>query len=328
MIHESVVSCIGATPLVRLSRCFPEEDVEVVAKLEFLNPGGSVKDRPARQIVEHALQAGAVQPGGHLIESTSGNFGVALAMVARVHRLRFTAVVDPKITSANRRLLGVLGARVEVVSTPDQRGGFLESRLRRVRELLDRSPEALWINQYANELNTRAHYETTGAEIIADVGRKVDCLVAAVSTTGTILGLARRLRAEGAEPQVVAVDAVGSVIFGGRPGPREVPGIGSSRVPELLVEAEIDRVVYVTDREAALACRELVSAEGILAGGSSGAVVAAIRKLLPTIDAPARILTLLPDRGERYLDTVYDDAWLRQLDSERQLEVATGSRGG
>lgn len=312
-VYDSVVSCIGRTPLVSLRRLFPQQGIEVIAKLELLNPGGSIKDRPARFIIERGLRDGTLRADTHLIESTSGNFGIALAMVARVFGLTFTCVVDPKITPANLRLLKTLGAQIEMVHEPDDQGGYLKTRVCRVHELLQTLPNGFWINQYANQLNWQAHYHGTGGEVLAQLDGPVDCLVVAVSTTGTILGLARRLRQEFPHLRVIAVDAVGSVIFGGPPGPREVPGIGSSRVPELLRREEIDEVIYITDWEAVQGCRELTLKEGIFAGGSSGSVVAAIQKLLATFPSPYRIITLLPDRGDRYLDMIYDDSWAARL---------------
>lgn len=310
MIHESIASCIGQTPLVALRRLFPSQGQEVIAKLEFLNPGGSVKDRPARFIIEQGLKEGSITAQTHLIESSSGNFGIALAMVARIYGLSFTCVVDPKIAPTNLRILQQLQAHVEMVRTPDDQHGYLKSRIQRVHELLDRIPASRWINQYANQLNWQAHYSSTGEEICEQLDRAPDCLVIAVSTTGTILGLARRLREKYPHLRVIAVDALGSVIFGGPAGPRDIPGIGASRVPELLCEEEIDEVIYVSDHEALQGCHELVAREGIFAGGSSGSVVAALHKLLPTFPSCYRVLTLFPDRGERYLDTVYNEDWV------------------
>lgn len=312
-VHDSILTCIGSTPLVRLSRCFPEPGTEVLAKLEMLNPAGSMKDRPARFIVERGLREGTLRPGMRLVESTSGNFGVALAMVARLRQLQFTAVVDPNIAPANLRLLEIYGADVQMVTDTDHTGGYLGSRVHRARQLAASSPTTVWINQYANELNWRAYYETVGAEILTALDGPVDYLVCAVSTTGSVLGLARRLRERWPALRVVAVDAVGSVIFGGAPGHRGIPGYGASRVPEILDASEIDDVVHVDDLEAAGGCHRLVATEGILGGGSCGAVVAAITRLLPDLPRPCRLLTLLPDRGERYLDLVYDDDWLQRL---------------
>jgi cysteine synthase A len=206
-----------------------------------------------------------------------------------------------------------LGAQVELVDEPDDQGGYLKSRIRRVQELLQLLPNSLWVNQYANQLNWQAHYYGTGGEILADLDGPLDCLIVAVSTTGTVLGVARRLRQEFPDLRVIAVDALGSIIFGAPAGPRKLPGIGSSRVPELLNKDEIDEVVYASDWESVQGCRALVAAEGILAGASSGSVIAAIGKLLPSFSRPYRVLTIFPDHGDRYLNMVYDDEWVAQL---------------
>lgn len=315
-VHESITECIGSTPLVYLNRLFRDRDIKVLAKLEYMNPGGSIKDRPARFMIEQGIQAGVIHPGQtHLIESTSGNLGIAIAMVARIYNLPFTCVVDPKITTTNLKILQRLGAHIEMVKQPDSQGGYLKTRVRKVQELLQTIPHSLWLNQYANPHNWQAHYQGTGSEIVQQLDHPIDYLVAAVSTTGSILGCARCLREAFPNIQVIAVDAVGSVIFGAPPAPRELPGIGSSRVPEILNEADIDQVLYVNDAESAQGCRQLLHQEGILAGGSSGSVVAAIQKLLPTLPNQARVLTIFPDRGDRYLDTVYDDQWVANLNA-------------
>jgi N-(2-amino-2-carboxyethyl)-L-glutamate synthase len=313
MLYSSVLACVGRTPLVILGRQFPPPGATVIAKLELMNPSGSMKDRSAACIVERGLADGSISAASHLIESSSGNFGIALASAARVHDLDFTCVVDPKTTPANLRILGQLGARVELVTEPDDNGCYLDARLVRVAELCGELPGSIWINQYANDRSWQAHYDGTAGEILTDLDRPLDCLVAPVSTTATILGLARRLRGAFPRLHVVAVDAAGSVIFGGPPGPRHVPGLGAGRRPELLAPGEIDEVVYVSDREAVAGCRALAAREGILAGGSSGAVVAAIERLRPRLPEHWQILTVLPDRGDRYLDQVYDDAWVARL---------------
>ncbi|MGH3901495.1 MAG: 2,3-diaminopropionate biosynthesis protein SbnA [Pseudonocardiaceae bacterium] len=321
-LPDSVLECIGNTPLVRLNRLFPQPGVEVLAKLEFMNPGGSMKDRPARYIIEEGLADGSIPQGAHLVESSSGNFGIALAIAARVHGLTFTCVVDPKTTHANIAILQQLGVDVDIVDEPDDGGGYLQTRIRRVQELLQEMPTALWVNQYANNRNWQAYYHGTGAEISEQLVRSPDYLFAAASTTGSILGCARRLRERFPDLRVIAVDAAGSVIFGGPPGRREIPGIGASRVPELLRPEEIDEVVEVDDLEAAHGCRALLETEGIFAGGSTGFVVAAICRTLPQLPRPCRIVTIFPDRGDRYLDLVYDDEWLAGL-RRRELD-ATG----
>ena len=322
MLYSSVAACVGRTPLVALARQFPPPGPTVIAKLELMNPSGSMKDRPAAYIVERGLDDGTITPASHLIESSSGNFGISLAAAARVHDLEFTCVVDPKTTPANLRILQSLGARVEIVTEPDEHGCYLAARLERVAELCRSEPRSVWINQYANERSWQAHYHGTAGEILADLDGALDCLVVPVSTTGTILGLARRLRRAFPALRVIAVDAAGSVIFGGPPGPRQIPGLGAGRRPELLDPAEIDDVVYVTEREAVDGCRSLAGNEGILAGGSSGAAVAAIQRLRPELPENWRMLTVLPDRGERYLDQIYDDEWAKAVGyTSRQAKI-------
>lgn len=313
MLYSSVAACVGRTPLVALGRQFPPPGPTVVAKLELMNPSGSMKDRSAAYIVERGLADGTITPASHLVESSSGNFGIALATAARVYGLEFTCVVDPKTTPANLRILQSLGAHVEVVTEPDGHGCYLGARLRRVSELCREDTGAVWVNQYANERNWQAHYHSTAVEILADLDRPLDCLVVPVSTTGTILGLARRLRRAFPRLHVVAVDAAGSVIFGGPPGPRQVPGLGAGRRPELLAPAEIDEVISVSDRDAVAGCRALATSEGILAGGSSGAAVAAIEQLRARLPDDWQVLTVLPDRGDRYLDQIYDDEWAKAI---------------
>lgn len=322
MILHSILNGIGETPIVRLSRLFLDSQCEVLAKLEMFNPGGSVKDRPARYIVERGLAEGSIQTNSHIIESSSGNLAIALAMTCRIHGLRFTAVVDPKISQINLKIIQCYGGNIELVTEKDSRNGYLETRIERVKHLLREQPDAVWINQYANELNWRSHYHGEGEEILKYLDRPVDYLVLGVSTSGTVHGISRRLREAWPELKVVAVDAVGSVLFGTPPYPRELPGIGASRVPELLQRGEIDHVIHIDDYESGLACRELVKHEGIFAGGSSGSVIAAIQRLAKQVPCGARILTVLPDRGERYLDTVYDDEWLSRMKDRHLIRTS------
>lgn len=324
MIFHSILDGIGETPLIRLSRLFRDTRCEVLAKLEMANPGGSIKDRPARYIVERGLADGTIRENSHIVESSSGNLAIALAMVCRIHGLRFTAVVDPKIAPVNLRIIQCYGGNIELVTEKDRQGGYLGTRIERVKRLLHERPDAVWINQYGNERNWQSHYHGEGVEILRHLDEPVDYLVLGVSTSGTVHGISRRLRETWPHLKVVAVDAVGSVLFGTPPCPRDLPGIGASRVPELLRRNEIDEVIHVDDYESAVACRELVKHEGIFAGGSSGSVIAAIQRLCARASR-ARILTVLPDRGERYLDTVYDDAWMSRMKDRHLVRVSQTS---
>src|SRR5687767_6904491 len=262
MLYTSVLACVGRTPLVVLGRQFPPPGPTVLAKLELMNPSGSMKDRSAAYIVERGLADRSITAESHLIESSSGNFGIALASAARVHDLDFTCVVDPKTTAPNLRILRQLGARAELVTELDGHGCYLDARLARVAELCRELPGSLWITQYANDRSWQAHYPATAGGRLPDLARPPDCPVAPVSPTATPLGLARRLRKAFPRLRVIAVDAAGSVIFGGRPGPRHVPGLGAGRRPELLAPGEIDEVVYVSDRETVAGCRALAASEG------------------------------------------------------------------
>ncbi|MFF2089238.1 2,3-diaminopropionate biosynthesis protein SbnA [Paenibacillus sp. NPDC058174] len=310
---NGIIDCIGQTPLVRLNALFAAPGPAVYAKLEMMNPGGSMKDRPARYIIEQGLKDGTITPNTHLIESTSGNLGIGLAMAAKRYGLKFTCVVDPKITSTNLRLIRYLGANVDMVKTPDEQGSYLKSRISRVKELAEQDSNAYWINQYANPLNWQAHYHGAGEEIVRQMGDKLDYLVCAVSTTGSILGISRRVKEAHPNVKVIAVDAVGSIIFGTPSRQRELPGIGANRVPELFKPDEIDQVIHVDDRDSVSGCLMLMEREGIFAGGSSGSIIAALQRLLPTIPASSSVVTILPDRGERYLDSVYDEKWVNAL---------------
>ncbi len=312
-VKQSISACIGHTPVVALNRLFQREDVDIFAKFEFMNPGGSMKDRPARFIIEQGIKDGTITSDTHIIESTSGNLGVALAMMATLHRIKLTCVVDPKISPTNLKILKRFGANIEMVKEQDAYGGYLQTRIQKVQQLVANDPHALWINQYANENNWKAHYYGAGQELVEQLPESIDYFFGPVSTTGSLMGISRKLRERYPNVKVIAVDAVGSIIFNAPPANRELPGIGASRVPEILNRSEIDDVVFVNDYESAQGCRMLLETEGIFAGGSSGSVIAAIQKVLPSIPSESKIVTIFPDRGDRYLDFVYDDEWLEKV---------------
>lgn len=184
MIFHSILDGIGETPLIRLSRLFRDTRCEVLAKLEMTNPGGSVKDRPARYIIERGLADGTIRENSHIVESSSGNLAIALAMVCRIHGLRFTAVVDPKISPVNLRIIQCYGGSIELVTEKDRQGGYLGTRIERVKRLLRERPDAVWINQYGNERNWQSHYHGEGMEILRHLDEPVDYLVLGVSTSG------------------------------------------------------------------------------------------------------------------------------------------------
>ncbi|MFP3989078.1 2,3-diaminopropionate biosynthesis protein SbnA [Streptomyces sp. E11-3] len=306
-----ILATVGNTPLVELERLLPGFESRVFGKIERFNPGGSIKDRSARGMLLDAINSGAVVPGRSVIvESSSGNLAVGLAQLCRYFGLRFICVVDGKTTEQNLSILAAFGAEVEVVTERDElTGEFLPVRLRRVRELVAATPHAYWPNQYASLLNPKAH-ETTMREIADALDGKVDYLFCSVSTFGTLRGCADHIRAAGLGTKVVAVDALGSAIFGLESTARLIPGHGASVVPPLMDPEAADEVVHISDLECVVACRRLIDREAILAGGSSGATVAALRKIQHRIPAGSNCVLVFPDGGDRYLDTIYSDDWV------------------
>jgi cysteine synthase A len=312
VIHEGVLSVIGSTPLVRLKRFFEGSGLDLYAKLELLNPGGSMKDRPAFAILKHGLETGAIKTDSVIIESSSGNMGIGLAQACSYFGLRFICVIDPKTTIQNINLLKVYGAVVEMVESPDaDTGEFLQARLNRVELLLRSVSNSFWPNQYANEQNSAAHHQTM-REIVSTLGAGPDYLFCAVSTCGTLRGCAEYVRAERLKTRIFAVDAVGSVIFGGGHARRLIPGHGAAIRPKLFSEGLAERCIHVTDKDCIIGCRRLARREAILAGGSSGAVLMAIAKVREEIPARSTCVAILADRGERYLDTIYCDHWMHE----------------
>jgi cysteine synthase A len=310
-MYQGILAAIGETPLVELQRAVPGASFRLFAKLESLNPGGSAKDRPAHYILRHALASGRIRPGTVIVESSSGNMGIGLAQACCVYGLRFVCVIDPKTAPQNVRLLELYGAEIDWVTEPDPVSGeFLQARIARVGHLLSDIPGSFWPNQYANEMNSMAHYETTMHEIASVLKGEVDFLFCATSTCGTITGCAEYVRDHGMRTEIIAVDAVGSRIFAAEPAPRFIPGFGAGFRPSLCRTDLVSRCVHVSDIDCVTGCRNLLRREGLLVGGSSGGVLAAVERLRDVIPPGAQCVMILADRGERYLDTVYSDDWV------------------
>jgi len=309
-MKDGILSAIGHTPLVSLRRIFKETSFRLYAKLEGCNPGGSVKDRAALSILRRAIEAGEINRDTVVIESSSGNMGIGLAQACAYFGLRFICVVDPKATSQNIDIMRAYGAEVDLVTIPDARSGeFLQARIQRVQTLARSISNSFWPNQYGNLYNPIAHHQTM-REIATELEGKVDLLICATSTCGTLRGCAEYLKRNRLKSRIIAVDAIGSVIFGGQQGKRLIPGHGAAVRPPLCQSELADDIVYVSDLECIVGCRTLVQKEGILAGGSSGAAVMAVSKYMDRIPAGANCVMIFPDRGERYLNTIYSDAWV------------------
>lgn len=310
-IQDGILSTIGKTPLIKLDNLFQNSEFEVYAKMELLNPGGSAKDRPALRMIHEAWKEGKIGPGTTIIESSSGNMAISLAMICQYLGLRFISVVDPRTTTTNLQILKALTAKIDFVSEPDpETGEYLPARLNRVQRLLEEIPGSYWPNQYANANNYLSHYHTTMKEIVTELG-EVDYLFCSVSTCGTIRGLAEYVRDQGLKTKIVAVDAEGSTIFGGNKEKRRFPGLGAGIVPPFCRTDLIDRIVHVSDLDIVKGCRALAQNESILAGASSGANLAAVRRMEQEMAPGSVCAVILHDKGERYLDTVYSDPWIQ-----------------
>jgi N-(2-amino-2-carboxyethyl)-L-glutamate synthase len=312
LLGDGILSIIGKTPMIPLRRAVDDLPIKAIAKLEGFNPGGSIKDRAAARMLAGAMARGEVGPSTTIVESSSGNMGIGLAQACAFLGLRFICVVDSKTTSQNVTLLRTYGAEIEIVREPDPvTGDLLTARLNRVAEILNTFSDAYWPNQYGNLDNAAAHFLTM-EEIVNGLDEPPDYVLCPTSSCGTIRGCGEYIKRHRLHTKVIAVDAVGSVIFGLPSGRRLLPGHGAGRRPELLSMDCVDSYVHVTDLDCVIGCRRLLKREGILVGGSSGAALMALYKISDRISAYNTCVMLFPDRGERYLDTIFSDSWVRE----------------
>ncbi|SHF20167.1 cysteine synthase A [Desulforamulus putei] len=300
-VYNSILETIGRTPLVRLNHLTRGLAAEVLAKVEFFNPGGSVKDRIAYAMVTDALQRGVISKDSVLIEPTSGNTGVGLAMICAAMGIRLILTMPETMSQERRSLLKAYGA--ELVLTPGEQG--MRGAIARAEELAAGLGNAMMLQQFANPANPRAHLENTAVEIWEDTGGKVDIFVAGVGTGGTITGVAKYIKERKPDFQAVAVEPAQSpVLSGGSPGPHPIQGIGAGFIPQVLNLKLVDEVFQVTGDQAMETARRLARQEGILAGISAGAALyAALEVARRPENAGKLIVVLLPDTGERYLST-------------------------
>jgi cysteine synthase A len=297
-IYDGVLDLVGRTPLLRLPRLSPKNGAEVCAKLERNNPAGSVKDRPALEMIVAAERAGTIREGATIVEATSGNTGISLAMIAAVRGYRCVLVMPEDMSVARRQILRTYGA--EVVLTPAQEGmaGAVERAERIVRE----TENAIMPRQFQNTANPAAHERTTAEEIWKATGGAIDVFVAGVGTGGTLTGVGRVLKKRNADVRIVAVEPrMSAVLSGGKAGLHGIQGLGAGFVPEVLDRSLIDEVITVTDLAADRMTRRLAREEGLLLGPSSGANVHAAVEVARRLRAGQRVVTILCDGGERYL---------------------------
>ncbi|GCF08356.1 putative siderophore biosynthesis protein SbnA [Dictyobacter arantiisoli] len=316
---------IGHTPLRPIRMLINEKVRTVYLKLECENPTGSIKDRTAYGLIQDLEDKHLLTASSKVIESTSGNLGVALALICKAKGYSFTAVIDPKNTRENIAKMEALDARIDLVQSPDKNGGYLLSRLARVQELLAQNQGYVWTNQYANAANPNVHYLSTGPEIYQQMNRKVDILFAPVSTGGTLAGISRYLREVNPSVTIVGVDAHGSVVFGTTPATRRLTGIGSSRRSDFITRDLYDYALHVKDEEAFAFCHALSMRTGLKLGGSSGCTLFACAQFLADHPEMNHIVCVCADGGENYKTTIFDQTWIQQLSVnyfEQQLQRA------
>ena len=302
-IKANALDLIGNTPLMKLNGYVQGKDTKatILAKLEYLNPAGSVKDRAARFMIEDAEKRGILNPGATIIEPTSGNTGIGLAMVAAVKGYQVILTLPETMSVERRSMLKAYGAKLELTDGKKGMAGAIERAL----ELREEIPGAVILGQFENAANAKAHFETTGPEIWKQTDGKVDIFVAGVGTGGTITGTGRFLKGHNPKVKIVAVEPSGSAVLSGEPkGPHGIQGIGAGFVPEVLDTDIYDEIIKITEEEAYEAGRRLATTEGILVGISSGAALKAAEELAKQEEnAGKTIVVLLPDSGDRYLST-------------------------
>lgn len=309
-MDDSILSTIGNTPVIELKNVFHEDKFQLFMKMEAMNPGGSAKDRSGYSMLMHALETGEINKDTVIIESSSGNLGIALAQICCYLKLRFICVVDVKTTEQNIKLLKAYGAEIDYVSEPDKvTGEYLQARLTRVKELLEQIPNSYRPNQYNNIYNPLGH-QNAMREIDEYFNGDIDYVFCATSTCGTIRGYSEYISEHKLSTKVIAVDAVGSIIFGGERKKRLIPGHGAAVVPGLFYEGMVDTCIHVTDQDCIIGCRNLVEKEAVIAGGSTGAILSAIKKVKDKIPDGSKCVMIMHDKGERYLDTIYSDDWV------------------
>ena len=312
-IHTSILDRIGNTPVLSLEGLLPEGAAKLFVKLEGSNPGGSIKDRPAINMLKRAEKEGLLKPGGTVVESTSGNLGVALAMACAIKRYRCVIVMDPRTNATNVSMVRALGAEVDIVTEMNPVDGtFQEARIARVKHLAETIPGAYMPWQYGNPWNAEAHLETTAREICNTFDGGPDAVVAAVSTAGQITGIGTGLRNLGARSKVIGIDVKGSVVFGGVKGKTAVTGMGLAWKPDNLDESVVDEAYLVETAPCFTTVRIIAKRFGVLLGGSSGAALfGAMHKAL-TMSHEQTVLAIASDRGEKYLDEFYCNAWMEE----------------
>ena len=296
-VTDDITQLVGETPILQLKKLVPPGSAEIYAKLECLNPGGSVKDRAAVGIIRRAEEQGLLKRGGTIVEATAGNTGIGLALIGVNRGYKVALFVPEHFSEEKVMIMRALGA--EVTRTPDAEG--MQGAINRAKELAARDPKAFMAGQFENPANPDYHYETTAQEIFEQMEGRIDALVIGVGTAGTFTGVSRYVKERLPEVLAFAVETQGSVLGGGQPGPHKVEGIGSSFVPKNFDRSVCDEVIMVTDPDAFEMVKELASREGVLSGSSGGANIFASLQVARRLGPGKRLVTMIPDSAERYL---------------------------
>lgn len=296
---------------------------DVFLKLEGFNITGSIKVKTAIGLIADLERRGLAKPNETtIVESSSGNLGIALSLVCAIKGYKFICVTDANATRANIRGMELYGAKVIVVDVRDPDGGFLQTRFKTIDNILQTVPNAIWVNQYENIANKNVHAEQTANEIAREF-EKVDWIFVGAGTTGTLAGISERLRVVFPHIKIVAVEPAGSVTFGGKPGKRNIPGIGTSVRPKLADLAKPDRVVAIREEKTVETCLSFVRDHHLLVGGSTGTVLAAVQHLASEFKPGETIVAISADLGDKYLDTVYDPAWVESVIAQHAKTLET-----
>jgi cysteine synthase A len=306
---NNILDTIGGTPVVKINKIGTELACDLYGKCEFFNPGGSIKDRIAYRMIEQAEAAGTIKPGDTLIEPTSGNTGIGIALVAAVKGYNVIITMPEKMSREKQVILEALGAKIFRTRT-EAAWDDPDSHISLAKKLNQELPNSHILNQYGNENNPRAHYETTAAEILKDMGNDLAMIVMTVGTGGTITGVAQRLKKEIPNIKIIGVDPYGSILGGGTEiFPYQVEGIGYDFIPDVLDNTLVDEYIKVNDKDSFLMARRLIKEEGLLVGGSSGSAMWAAQKAAKDLKKGQRCLVILPDGIRNYLSKFVDDKW-------------------
>jgi cysteine synthase len=296
-VADDITQLVGETPMLQLKRLVPAGSADIFAKLEYLNPGGSVKDRAAIGIIRRAEQEGKLVPGGTIVEATAGNTGIGLALIGVNRGYKVKLFVPEGFSQEKVMIMRALGA--EVTRTPDAEG--MKGAINRAKELVASDSKAFMAGQFENMANPDYHYETTAQEIFEQMQGQVDAVVLGCGTCGTFSGVARYLKEKLPRVHTVAVETQGSILCGGEPGPHKVEGIGVSFIPKTFDRAVCDEVIAVNDDDAFATVKALAAQEGVLAGSSGGAAMFGALKIAQQLGLGKRVVTIIPDSAERYL---------------------------